>query len=119
MPTKPKVTLSNRGMLQELLLRLRLIGRLLRDPRVPWYLKILPIGATVYLIAPDLLPLNPLDDTLVVGLGFYLFVELCPEDVVAEHLAALNRVVPGTWREAQEPPPEDKSLPGRGRRPPS
>jgi uncharacterized membrane protein YkvA (DUF1232 family) len=90
MPTKPKVTLPNRGVLQQLLSRARLIGRLLRDPRVPWYLKMLPIGATIYLLAPDLLPLNPLDDTVVVGLGFYLFVELCPEEVVAEHLAALN-----------------------------
>ena len=90
MPTKPKVTLSNRGRLQGLLLRVRLIGRLLRDPRVPWYLKALPVGALIYLVAPDLLPLNPSDDTVVVGLGFYLFVELCPEEVVAEHLAALN-----------------------------
>lgn len=97
----PKATVPNRGMWQALLLQGRLVWRLLRDPRVPWYLKILPIGAMVYLIAPDFFPLNPLDDTVVVGVGFYLFVALCPQDVVAEHMAALNRVVPGVWREVE------------------
>ena len=112
--SKPKVTVPNRGMWQELLLRARLVWRLLHDPRVPWYLKILPIGATVYLIAPDFLPLNPLDDTVIVGLGFYLFVELCPQDVVAEHMAALNRVVPGTWREVgEDEAPQDRGRPRR------
>ena len=106
MAEKPRMKLPNRSLIEALTLRGRLILRLLRDPRVPWYLKLLPIGATLYLIAPDLLPLNPLDDTVIVGLGFYLFVELCPREVVDEHLKALNRVVPGTWREA----PEAKSL---------
>jgi hypothetical protein len=30
----------------------------------------------------------------------YLFVELCPPDVVEEHLAAITRVIPGQWRDA-------------------
>ncbi len=116
-PTKPKVKIPNRGVLQELLLRGRLILRLLRDPRVPWYLKLLPVGATVYLVAPDLLPLNPLDDTVIVGLGFYLFVELCPEAVVSEHLRALERVVPGTWREAPLEETRPPILEGQAREP--
>lgn len=89
------------GVLEALLLRGRLILRLLRDPRVPWYLKFLPVGAFVYLMAPDLLPLNPLDDTVVVGIGFYLFLELCPPQVVQEHLRALERVIPGVWRDPE------------------
>ncbi len=87
------------SVLEALLTRGRLILRLLRDPRVPWYLKLLPLGAMLYLIAPDILPLNPLDDTVIVGVGFYLFIELCPPEIVQEHLIALERVIPGTWRD--------------------
>ncbi len=84
----------------------RLTLRLLLDKRVPWYLKALPVGAVAYLIWPaDLLPLNPLDDAALVSLALYFFVELAPEEVVAEHRAALQRrgkVVPGSWRDADD-----------------
>jgi len=66
----------------------KLLLRLLRDPRVSPLLKLLPIGAVVYLFSPDLMPMV-LDDAVVLGVGFYAFLELCPPDVVAEHRAAL------------------------------
>ena len=69
---------------------LRLILRLLKDRRISFLLKLLPIGALVYLIIPiDFLPINPLDDAVVLWLGGTLFIELCPDDIVAEHRRAL------------------------------
>jgi uncharacterized membrane protein YkvA (DUF1232 family) len=69
---------------------IRLIARLLKDRRVNFFLKLLPIGALVYLVVPiDFLPINPLEDAVVLWLGGTLFIELCPDDIVAEHRQAL------------------------------
>ena len=38
---------------------------------------------------------------MVIWLGSYLFVELCPPQIVQEHMTALKQVVPGEWRDAQ------------------
>jgi uncharacterized membrane protein YkvA (DUF1232 family) len=70
-------------------MRLKLILRLLADNRVNPMLKLLPIGSIVYLVVPDLVP-GPIDDAAVIWLATYLFVELCPPEVVQEHLEALN-----------------------------
>ena len=96
------------GMLHELGLRLKLIVRLMRDPRVSPLLKLLPVGTLAYLIVPDL-AIGPIDDAVVIWLGSVLFVELCPPEVVKEHTDALHSVVDAEWREADEstpPPPE-------------
>ncbi len=68
---------------------LRLVARLMRDPRVPWYLKLLPIIALVYFIAPDFFP-TPIDDAVVLSVGIGLFLEFAPRDVVEEHRLALQ-----------------------------
>jgi uncharacterized membrane protein YkvA (DUF1232 family) len=69
---------------------IRLIARLLKDRRVNFFLKLLPIGALIYLVVPvDFLPINPLEDAVVLWLGGTLFIELCPDDIVAEHRRAL------------------------------
>ncbi len=62
----------------------KLIWRLLRDERVNPLLKVLPFFSVLYLLFPDILP-GPFDDAAVIGLGLYTFVEMCPDDVVAEH----------------------------------
>ena len=77
------------GFLHELALRIKLIFRLLGDSRVSPFVKLLPIGSLIYLLNPIDVP-GPLDDAAVVGLGFYLFMELCPPDVVEEHLKDLR-----------------------------
>jgi hypothetical protein len=79
----------NKGFFQDITLRLKLILKLLGDGRVNPLLKILPIGSLIYLIVPDIAP-GPVDDAAVIWLATYLFVELCPPDVVQEHLDALN-----------------------------
>jgi len=80
------------GFFGELSTRLKLILRLLADGRVNPLIKILPIASLVYLIAPDLAP-GPVDDALIIWLGAYLFVELCPPDVVEEHLKKIRSTV--------------------------
>ena len=90
------------GFLHQTALQIKLIWRLLRDRRVSPLLKLLPVGAVLYVILPDFLP-GPIDDAAVLLGGCWLFIELCPANVVAEHWRELNAVVPGIWREAEEP----------------
>ncbi len=101
-PSNPIVP-SNGGLFDQIGMRVRLILRLLKDRRVHPLPKLLPIGSLVYLLVPDLAP-GPLDDAAILWLGAYLFVELCPPDVVAEHQRELESVVEGEWRE--RPPDE-------------
>jgi uncharacterized membrane protein YkvA (DUF1232 family) len=89
---KPMITPDNQdpGFWKGLTKQIKLITRLMGDSRVNPILKVLPLGALAYLVWPaDLLPLIPIDDAFVIGVGFYTFVELCPDDVVAEHKAAI------------------------------
>ena len=82
---------AKEGFFNELYLNLRLIIRLMKDSRVNFLLKFLPIGALLYWVIPfDFLPINPLDDALVIWLGFTMFLELCPDGVVEEHRATLR-----------------------------
>ena len=106
MSEKPdrKIILSkNGGFFQDLTLRLKLILRLLGDGRVNPLLKILPIGSLVYLLVPDIAP-GPIDDAAVIWLATYLFVELCPPNVVQEHLEGLNatRKVMDSYQETSQ-----------------
>lgn len=78
--------------------QVKLIMRLMVDPRVNPILKLLPIGSVLYFIFPDIAP-GPIDDIAIIWLGSYLFVELCPPDIVQEHLDAIEQVVPGEWQD--------------------
>ena len=90
------------GFIHELIVRLKLVLRLMADNRVNPFLKLLPILSVVYLLVPmDFLPIFPVDDAAVVSLGMYLFVELCPPEVVEEYLRELKNVIPG---ELHNPP---------------
>ena len=85
------------GVLNDLTLRVKLVLRLMSDPRVNVLLKVIPVVSVLYLIGfPDLAP-GPIDDAGVIWLGMYFFVELCPQQVVEEHLAALKRTAPNPW----------------------
>jgi len=77
------------GIFNNLALRIKLVIRLIGDARVNPLLKLLPIGSLMYLIIPDL-AIGPIDDVAVIWLGSYLFIELCPPYVVAEHTKALE-----------------------------
>lgn len=81
------------GFVSALILRAKLIWRLMSDKRVSTILKAIPVFSLIYLINPIDIP-TPLDDAAVVGLGMTMFVSLCPEQVVAEHMAALQAANP-------------------------
>ncbi len=107
MANKPGILRNpDRGPLQNLTLRVKLILRLIGDKRVNIFLKLLPIVALIYVVSPiDLIPgavipvIGALDDAAVLWLGATLFINLCPEEVVQEHMDALQKVVPGTCRD--------------------
>ena len=83
------------GVTRDVVNRLKLIFKLLGDPRVSPLVKLIPVGALVYLISPiDIIMGIPgfaaLDDAAVLWLGSNLFIELCPPEVVQEHREALG-----------------------------
>ena len=92
-----KVVVPQGGMMRDVVKRLKLIARLMGDSRVNIFLKALPLASVAYLIFPfDLAPgvvfpiIGALDDAAILWLGSNLFVELCPDDVVKEHLQAID-----------------------------
>ncbi|SRR6266498_3598342 len=83
------------GMLRDLVSRMKLILRLMGDKRVSPWVKLIPVGALAYLISPiDIIMgipgIDALDDAAVLWFGSTLFVELCPQDVVQEHMHDLG-----------------------------
>lgn len=89
------VAVPSGGVLRDIVIRLKLILRLMGDRRVNFFLKVLPVASLAYLIWPiDLafaIPgVSALDDIAIVSLANYLFVELCPPNVVQEHMQSLS-----------------------------
>ena len=85
------------GMVRDFILRVKLILRLVGDKRVNPWLKLIPVAGLLYLISPiDLIPdiafpiIGELDDAAVLWITNYFFVELCPPEIVNEHLKALS-----------------------------
>jgi uncharacterized membrane protein YkvA (DUF1232 family) len=64
-----------------------------RDPRVPWYAKVLAAAVGAYALSPiDLIPdfipvIGYLDDLLLVPAGIFLTVRLIPDGLMAEFRA--------------------------------
>ena len=86
---------SGGGIFNDLATRIKLILRLMGDSRVSPLLKLLPIGSLLYFIIPDI-AIGPVDDVAIVWIGSYLFVELCPPDIVQEHMDTLRgQALPG------------------------
>ncbi len=72
-----------------------LVWRVLRDDRVPLGAKLVFPALAAYLatpidLVPDFIPvLGQLDDVLVAAAALWLFVRLCPREILAEHLTEL------------------------------
>lgn len=103
---KRQITSPQGGVFHNVGLQIKLILRLLADRRVNIFLKLLPVGALLYFLIPDLAP-GPIDDALVIWLGGFLFIELCPPDVVQEHMDELSQVIPG---ELKDPPEAEADI---------
>lgn len=97
------------GFFQGITQEAKLILRLMGDKRVNFILKGMPVATLVYLLLPDILP-GPIDDAALMWLGTYLFVELCPPDVVDEHRKRLREeweLKNGTTPAAKNNNPDD------------
>ncbi len=89
------------GFLHELTLKTKLIIRLIADPRVSPWAKLVPIAGLIYWVSPlDLIfgipGIAAVDDVAVLWFAQYIFLELCPPDVVTEisrQLISNNNVV--------------------------
>ncbi len=81
------------GIVRNVLNQLKLIFRLMGDSRVSIFAKLVPIGALIYLVSPidaiSIPIIGVVDDAALLWLGSYIFTELCPPEVVAEHMQAL------------------------------
>ena len=111
---RPKLTSSFFSTIAD---EIRLVLRLMADRRVNPFLKLLPIGTVIYFFIPDLI-IGPIDDALIVGIGTYLFIELCPPHIVEEHREALRNVVDGKLSEVDDdriPIYEDEIIEGEFR----
>lgn len=76
---------------------IKLYARLLKDARVPLYLKALVVLAFLYLISPiDLFPdflapiLGHVDDVLILMFTLRFFLKKCPREVVMEHVQQIE-----------------------------
>ena len=64
-----------------------------RDPRVPWYAKVLAAVVAGYALSPiDLIPdfvpvVGYLDDLILVPVGMLVVIRLIPAEIMAEHRA--------------------------------
>jgi uncharacterized membrane protein YkvA (DUF1232 family) len=104
----PSLPAPQGNVVRQTIFRARLVWRLMRDGRVPWVWKLIPAGGLIYVIFPfDLIPdfapiLGQLDDLGIFLSSLWLFVELCPADVVKEHWDELTAVtVKGSWQEVK------------------
>jgi len=78
-----------------------------RDPRVPWYAKLLAAAVVAYAVSPiDLIPdfipvIGLLDDMIIVPLGLALALKMIPREVMEEHRrkarGRLAERVPRKW----------------------
>ena len=95
------------GILAEIIKNIKLIWRLLNDRRVPPWLKMIVPATLLYLffpvdIVPDIVPgLGQLDDIAVILLGLKLFVEMCPREIVRQHMDELASMA-SPWRVVEE-----------------
>lgn len=105
MDKKPKQNMvpARGGAWQEIALRAKLIIKLIADRRVSPLAKLVPIAGLLYWISPiDLISgipgLSAVDDVAILWFVQYLFIELCPPEVVREitkQLTSNNNIVDG------------------------
>ena len=103
----PKTGLS---WLVEFVKRIRLAWRLVRDPLVPVWVKLIPLAALAYVVLSlDLIPdwvlgLGQVDDLGLLLLGLKLFIDFSPPEVVQRHMAQMS-AVEGSYRIVEEEQP--------------
>lgn len=87
---------KNPGFWREVWQQTRLVFRLIRDPEVPVYLKVVPFVGLLYVIMPidlisDFVPvMGQLDDITALIVGAKVFIELAPPHVVDRHMQEIR-----------------------------
>jgi len=81
---------------------LKLVWRLMQDPRINPFLKILPLGSLIYLISPLDIAIPLIDDIGIIWFFSYLFIELCPDDIVEEHRQEIDNTIQAEWKEDKD-----------------
>ena len=96
------------GFWREMWHQMRLVWFLVRDPEVPFYLKVLPLAAFIYVLIPtDFIPdvfpvVGQLDDLTALIVGGKIFIELAPQHVVAEYIQSMRSRGQGLAQESVE-----------------
>jgi uncharacterized membrane protein YkvA (DUF1232 family) len=84
--------------------KLRLAAALVREPRIPLLVRVLPPALVLYLampldVIPDFIPvIGQLDDVLVLLVGVAVLLRFTPRAVLEEHLARLEAAPEATPR---------------------
>ncbi|MFN2188300.1 MAG: YkvA family protein [Candidatus Promineifilaceae bacterium] len=85
------------GFWKSLWYQIRLVWYLVRDPEVPFYVKLIPVAALFYVLIPtdfipDIFPvMGQLDDLTALLVGGKVFIEMSPQHVVQKYLAMLRQ----------------------------
>lgn len=98
MADKNDLSIPSQGsLIRDFIMRIKLIWGLMKDPGVSTWVKVIPVVGMLYLIMPIdfvseiALPLvGELDDAAVLWLTSYVFVQLCPPEVVLQHVKQLT-----------------------------
>lgn len=117
--TRRETSSPTRGpnWLVKLIKNLRLAWRLLRDPLVPVWLKLIPLGALAYILLPtDFIPdlvlgLGQVDDLTVFLLSLKLLFDLCPSEILERHLAQMSSIE-ASYRVVKEEQPRPTDVAG-------
>lgn len=110
MPDDKKIIKSeNDGFIGSISNYLKLIWRLMKDNRVSLYLKTIPFISLIYLINPFDIP-GPFDDATVLWGLTYMFIELCPKDVVEEHRQAIDKEIFGRWKDSSKSKVDEEDI---------
>jgi uncharacterized membrane protein YkvA (DUF1232 family) len=108
MESDPMAAPRDEGFWREMWHQMRLVWFLIRDPEVPFYLKVLPLAAFIYILIPtDFIPdvfpvVGQLDDLTALIVGGKVFIELAPQRVVAEHIRSMQSRAQGPAQDSVE-----------------
>ena len=93
---RPMTYDPNVNMIRNFIIQVRLTWKLLRDARVPLWVKGTFLASVAYIVSPldfvpDAIPLlGQIDDLGVLIIGMKLLMEMSPADVVAEHMESMT-----------------------------
>lgn len=102
MKNRKDLTPNDSGFFRGIADHLKLVWLLWTDARINPMLKILPLGSLIYMFSPFDMVIPFIDDIGVLWFFTYLFIELCPEEIVAEHRQNIIHTIQSEWKETLE-----------------